>query len=107
MRYTYIPWKNVRLADCLLQIEKVVLLTNSQEYDLATAKLTSTSYEMLKRMGKDRNWQDIKKKMEEVYSPIGTEVLVASDLHGKQRPDKTLQECKQNFTDSTTKGHGC
>ena len=42
--------KNMDLADWLLQIEKVVLLTNSHEYELATAKLTSTPYKMLKRI---------------------------------------------------------
>ena len=30
------------LADWLLQIKKVAVLTNSQEYKLATAKSTST-----------------------------------------------------------------
>ena len=39
---------------------------------------------MLKRIGRDRNWQDIKKKLEEMYSPIATEVHIASDLHRKQ-----------------------
>ena len=36
---------------------------------------------MLKRIGKHRSWQGIKKKSEEVYSPIATEVHAASDLH--------------------------
>ena len=35
------------LADWLLQIEKVALLTNSKEHELATAKSTSTPYIML------------------------------------------------------------
>ena len=60
----------MELADWLLQIEKVTVLTYSQEYELATAKLTSTPYKMLKRIGKGTNWQDIKRKLEEVYSPI-------------------------------------
>ena len=34
--------KNMDLADWLFQIEKVVSLTHSQEYQLATAKSTST-----------------------------------------------------------------
>ena len=41
------------LADWLLKIEKVALLTNSQKYKLAKAKSTSTSYKMLKRIGND------------------------------------------------------
>ena len=39
---------------------------------------------MLKRMGNDLNWQEIKQKLEEVYSPIATEVHAASDLHREQ-----------------------
>ena len=35
-------------ADWLLQIEKVAVLTNSQEYELATVQSTSTPYKMLK-----------------------------------------------------------
>ena len=33
--------KNIEIMDSLLQIEKVAALTNSHEYKLATAKLTS------------------------------------------------------------------
>ena len=92
--------------DWLLQIEKVASLTHSQEYKLATAKSTSTPYKMLKRLGNDLDWHDIKRKLEELYSPIATEVHAASDLHHKQRPDKTLQEYIQTFTDLTEKAMG-
>ena len=36
---------------------------------------------MLIRIGKDRNGKDIKKKVEDVYLPIVTEIHAASDLH--------------------------
>ena len=75
--------KNMDLADCLLQTEKVALLTISKEYELAMAKSTSTPYKMLKRMGGDKSYHEIR-KTEEVYSPIPTEVHAASDLHRKQ-----------------------
>ena len=52
------------LANWLLQIEKVAVLTNSQEYKSATAKSTSPPYKMLKRMGNDLSWQEIKLKLE-------------------------------------------
>ena len=48
------------VADWLLQIEKEAALQKSQEYKLAMAKSTGTSYKMLKRMGKDLSWQEIK-----------------------------------------------
>ena len=38
-----------------------------------------------------------------MYSPIVTEVHTVSDLHCKQRPNETLQEYIQNFTDLTKK----
>ena len=47
---------------------------------------------MLKRMGGDRNWQGIKKKLEEAYFPVATEVHTTRNLHRKQKPDKTLVE---------------
>ena len=92
------------IADWLLQIEKVAVLMNTEEYKLAMAKSTSTPYKMLKRMGNDLSWQEINWKLE-VYSPIATEVHMAGDLHRKQ-PDETLQECIQNFTDLTEKAMG-
>ena len=79
--------KNMELADWLLQIKKVASLTHSQEYILATAKSNSTPYKIL----------NIKRKLEELYSPIATELHVAIDLHCKQRPDETLQKYIQKF----------
>ena len=60
--------ENMELTDWLFQIEKVAILTNSQEYEFVTAKSTSTLYKMLKRMGNDLSWHEIKNKLEEVYS---------------------------------------
>ena len=94
------------LADWLLQIEKVASLTHSQENELATVKLTGTLYKMLKRLGNDLDWHEIRRKLEDMYSPITTKVHAASDLHYKQQPDKTLQELIQNFTDLTEKALG-
>ena len=97
--------KNMELADWLLQIGKVASLTCSQEYILATAKSTSTPYGILKKIGNNTDWQDIKRKLEEVYSPIVMEVHAVSDLHRKLRPDKTLQEYIQNVIDLTEKSN--
>ena len=52
---------------------------------------------MLKRLGNDLDWHDIKRKLE-VYYPIATEVHATSNLYYKQRPDETLQEYIQNIT---------
>ena len=35
-------------------------------------------------MENDLSWQDIKQKLEDVYSPVATEVHTASSLHRKQ-----------------------
>ena len=75
-------WKNMEPVDWLLQIEKVASLTNSQEYKLATAKSISTSHKMLKILGSNTDWQDIKRKLEEVCSLITTEVHTAGDERG-------------------------
>ena len=76
--------KNMDLADWLLQKEKVASISHSQEYELARAKCTSTLYKMLKRLGNDLDWNEIKRKLEEVCSPIATEVHTTSNLHHKQ-----------------------
>ena len=57
-------------------------------------------------MGNDLSWQEIKKKLEYICSPIETEVHTVSDLHRKQQPDKTLQEYIHNFTNLTEKAMG-
>ena len=76
------------LADWLLQIEKVALVTQSQEYELTTAKSTSSPYKKLKKtLGNDLDWHEIKRKLEDVYSPIAIEVPAANYLHPKQGPD--------------------
>ena len=61
---------------------------------------------MLKRMGNDLSKQEIKQKLEELYSPVPTEVHATSDLHRKPCPDETLQEYIQNCTDVTEKAMG-
>ena len=76
--------KNMDLADWLLQIEKVASLTQSQEYELATAKSTNTPYKMLKRLGNDLDRHEIKRKLEDVYSSIATKYTLPSTLHHKQ-----------------------
>ena len=52
---------------------------------------------MLKRLGNDLDWHETKGTLEEVYSVIACEVHIASNLHHKQKPDKTFQEYIQNF----------
>ena len=84
--------QNMDLTDWLPKIEKVALLAHSQEYELATMTSTSTPYKVLKGIGNNANWPDIKRKLEEVYSPIATAVQAASDLLRKQIPDVTLQK---------------
>ena len=49
----------MKLVDWQLQIEKLALITHSQKYKIVTAKST-TPYNMLKRLGNNIDWQDIK-----------------------------------------------
>ena len=106
MRYINIRLQKYGLCILVITKEKMALLTKSKEYKLATAQFTSTPYVMQKRMGGVSNWLEIKKKLEEVYSPIAPEIHAASDLHRKQGPDKTIQESAHNFTDVTEKVMG-
>ena len=45
-------------------------------------------------------------KIRRSVSPIAMGGCAANDLHRKQWPDETLQECFQNFTDLTEKAMG-
>ena len=87
---------NMDLADWLLQIEKVAILTNTQQYELAMAKSTGTPYQMLNRMKNGLSWQEIKWKLEEVYLPIATEVHAASDLCERPKISTHNTKYKQN-----------
>ena len=69
------------LSRLVITNKNVALLPNRNVYELATDKSTSISCKMLRRMGGNRRWPEIKKKLEEAYSPFGTEVCAASDLH--------------------------
>ena len=55
------------------------------------AKFTSLPYKMLKMLANDLDWLEIKRKLEEIYSPIATKVNATSNLHHRQQPDETLQ----------------
>ena len=78
------------LAGWLLQIVRVASLTQSQEYKLGMAKFTSSPYKMLKRLHNDLGWHEIKRKLEDVYSPIATKAHADSNLYCKQQPDESL-----------------
>ena len=54
---------------------------------------------MLTTLDNNLGWQDIKRKLEEVCSPIPMEVHTASDLHQKKRLDEALLEYLQNVID--------
>ena len=100
--YQYTTEKKLVLANWLLQTEKVWLLTNSHEYELATAKSMDTSYKILKRMGRDKNWQDIRRKLEEVYS-----TNCAKSTYSQWFTQKTvIRQNIQNFMDLTEKDLG-
>ena len=67
------------------------------------SQINKYTYKTLKTLGNYTDWQDTKRKLEEVYYPIAMEAHAASGLHWKQRPDETLQEYIQSFTNLTGK----
>ena len=97
--------KNMDSADWLLQIKMIASGTHSQEYDLATAKSTSTPYKMLKRLDNDLDWYEMRGKLEEVYSPIATKVslLVTYTIN---RGRQNFAQIHLNVTDLTEKAMG-
>ena len=61
MRHSNMLQKVHGLSRLATTNQKVALQSNSQEYELAIARSTSTPYKMLKRIGNDLSWQDIKR----------------------------------------------
>ena len=83
--------KTLTLMSGSVQIEKVVFLTGKSEYTLSLAKSSNTPYKMISQCPNETPWDDLKCKLQEMYSMVATEYHTATDLLRKQRPNESLQ----------------
>ena len=84
--------KNIDFDEWITQIEKVTLLTGKSEYTLVLAKLSNAPYKLISQCSSEMSWDDLKWKIQEVYSMVSTEYHAATDLLRKQRLNESLQD---------------
>ena len=84
--------KNINFDEWIAQIEKVALLTSKSEYTLALAKSSNTPYKLISQCPSETLWDDLKWKLQEVYSVVAMEYHATTNLLRKQRPNESLQD---------------
>ena len=84
--------KNMDFDEWIVQVEKVSNLTGKPEYVLTKTKLPGTPYKMISQTPNNAAWSKFKKRLQEVYSLVATDVHATTDLLRGQCTDKSLQE---------------
>ena len=72
--------KNINFDEWITQIEKVSNLTGKPEYVLTLAKSSGTPYKMISQNPSNTAWSKLKRKLQEVYSLVGTDIHATTDL---------------------------
>ena len=83
--------KNIDFDEWITQIEKVVLLTGKLEY-ISFSQIIKHPIQMISQCPNETPWDDLKCKLQEVYSMVAMEYHAATDLLRKQRPSESLQD---------------
>ena len=98
--------KKQDLENWILEIERAAMVTEIPAQELALQKTLGTPYKMIIRLGPRVSWAAIKAKLQEVYSPIPTDLHASSLLGVPQRKDESLQDYITTFTDLCMKADG-
>ena len=84
--------KNIDFDEWIAQLEKVSNLTGKPEYILTLAKSSGTPYKIISHTPSNTAWNKLKRKLQEVYSLVETDIHVATDLLRKQHADELIQD---------------
>ena len=76
----------------IVQIEKVYKLMGKPEYILTLAKSSGTPYKIISQTPSNTVWSKLKRRLQEVYSFVATDIQVATDLLRKQCANELLQD---------------
>ena len=76
--------KNIDFDEWIAQIEKGSNLTGKPEYVLNLTKSSGTPYKMISQTPCNMAWSKSKRKLQEIYSLVATDVHAATDLLRKQ-----------------------
>ena len=66
--------------------------TGKPEYVLALAKSSATPYKMISQTPRNAAWSKLKRKLQDVYSLVATDMHVAIDLLRKQHANESPQD---------------
>ena len=67
---------------------------------LEKTKSSDTPYKMISQTPSSTVWSELKRKLQEVYSLVATDVHAARDLLRKWHPDELLQDCIAYWTET-------
>ena len=84
--------KNRDFDEWITQVEKIFNLTGKPECVLALAKSSGTHYKMIFQTASNTAWNGLKRKLQEVYSLVATDLHAATELLRKQHTDELLQD---------------
>ena len=73
-------------------MEKVSKLMGKPEYILTLAKSSGIPYKMISLTPNNTVWSELKRRLQEVYSFVATDVHEATDLLRKQHSAELLQD---------------
>ena len=91
----------------IAQMEKVSNLTGKPEYILSLAKSPGIPYKMISQTPSNAAWSELKRKLQEVYSLVATDMHVATDLLIKQCANESLQDYIAYWTEMCHQSMKC
>ena len=95
------------LMNGVAQIEKVSNLTGKPGYALTLAKSSGTPYKMISQTPSNTAWGELKRKLQEVYFLVATDIHVTTDLLRKQCADESLQDYIAYWNEMCHSGMKC
>ena len=82
--------KKIDFDEWIAQIEEVSYLTGKPEYVFTLAKSLGTPYQMITHTPSNTAWSELKRKLQEVYFLMATDIHVSTDLLRKQCANELL-----------------
>ena len=99
--------KNIDFDEWIVQIEMVSKLKSKPEYVLALAESSGTPYKMISDTPSKTVWSELKRRLQEAYSFVETDVHAATDLLRKQHADGLLQDYITYWTEMCHRSMKC
>ena len=99
--------KNIDFDEWIAQIKKVSNLTGKPEYVLTLVKSSATPYKMISQTLSNTAWSKLKRKLQEVYCLVATDMHAATYLLRKQYGNELLQDYIAYWTEMCHQSMKC